>query len=291
MLEDLFERSKDRADLDLSAEVLRLLGVERRLEKRREYVQYLARRDRTGRVVQDLLARAQEDARRADDDADAAVAAWDGFTLAHEASVGPEERRAVLAHLAPFLERHIYSGRHSPLLKTHTVKSGDSLFTIAAEHKTTLDSIKRLNRLKSDTIQPRQRLRVLEGKVRIVVDKSEFALWATIDGRLLFDLPVGLGRDNGTPSGAFVIRVRQKDPAWWRPGEAPLPAGDPGNILGTRWLGFEETRELSGYGIHGTQDPSTVGTESSAGCIRLRNEDIELLFDFVPYGTEVAIRP
>ena len=78
--------------------------------------------------------------------------------------------------------------------------------------------------------------------------------------------------------------------AWWRPGEQPIPAGDPRNILGARWLGFRETQDLAGFGIHGTEDPSSLGKESSAGCIRLRNEDIEVLFDFAPYGTEVVVR-
>ena len=86
------------------------------------------------------------------------------------------------------------------------------------------------------------------------------------------------------------IRVRQKDPTWWRPGEPAIPPKDPRNILGTRWLGFQETQDLAGFGIHGTDDPGTIGKESSAGCVRLRNQDIEVLYDFVSYGTEVVIQ-
>jgi ketosteroid isomerase-like protein len=108
--------------------------------------------------------------------------------------------------------------------------------------------------------------------------------------REYYEDPVGLGKDNGTPTGTFVIRVRQKDPTWWRTGEPAIPPKDPRNILGTRWLGFQETQDLAGFGIHGTEDPGTIGKESSAGCVRLRNQDIEVLYDFVSYGTEVVIQ-
>ena len=106
---------------------------------------------------------------------------------------------------------------------------------------------------------------------------------------LLLERRVGLGRDNGTPVGVFSVAVRQKDPSWFRPGEPPIPAGDPRNVLGSRWLGFKATEELSGYGIHGTDDAGSIGSESSAGCVRLRNEDIETLYRMVPVGTPVYI--
>ena len=37
-----------------------------------------------------------------------------------------------------------------------------------------------------------------------------------------------------------------------------------------------------GYGIHGTQEPESIGTASSLGCLRMRNEDVEELYDFIP---------
>ena len=170
------------------------------------------------------------------------------------------------------------------------MKSGENLARIASRIGTTVDAIKRLNRLEADVIQPRMRLRLLEGSVKVYVDKSDFRLWATVDDKLLFEREVGLGRENATPEGEFVIRVRQKDPTWWRPGQAPIPAGDPANVLGSRWLGFKDTEEYAGVGIHGTADATTIGVESSAGCVRLRNDDVELLYDFLPIGTPVVVR-
>jgi lipoprotein-anchoring transpeptidase ErfK/SrfK len=55
-------------------------------------------------------------------------------------------------------------------------------------------------------------------------------------------------------------------------------------VLGTRRLYLGD-----GYGIHGTDHPETIGHAASHGCVRLRNEDIEKLYDMVPVGTPVYI--
>jgi lipoprotein-anchoring transpeptidase ErfK/SrfK len=55
-------------------------------------------------------------------------------------------------------------------------------------------------------------------------------------------------------------------------------------VLGTRRLYLGD-----GYGIHGTDHPETIGHAASHGCVRLRNEDIEKLYDMVPVGTVVYI--
>ena len=86
----------------------------------------------------------------------------------------------------------------------------------------------------------------------------------------------------------------------------PLPAPKEGheltvngNILvppfGTtqrRYLGTLGTRRLDlgdGYGIHGTDDPASIGHSVSHGCVRMHNEDVEQLYPMVPVGTPVYI--
>ena len=58
------------------------------------------------------------------------------------------------------------------------------------------------------------------------------------------------------------------------------------NPLGTRWIGLN----VKGYGIHGTNAPSSVGHATSHGCIRLRNRDVGKLFTMVRVGDAVEIR-
>lgn len=78
--------------------------------------------------------------------------------------------------------------------------------------------------------------------------------------------------------------------------ETPTPVGvfevvnkeiDPGGPYGTRWLGLS----AKGYGIHGTNNPQSIGTAASNGCVRMYNEDIEALFDITTVGTIVRILP
>jgi lipoprotein-anchoring transpeptidase ErfK/SrfK len=81
----------------------------------------------------------------------------------------------------------------------------------------------------------------------------------------------------------------QKDPIWtppdsvWAKGEKVIPAG-PDNPLGTRWMGIHDT-----VGIHGTNNPASIGYSQSHGCIRMRIPDVEELFDMVSIGTTVTV--
>jgi hypothetical protein len=294
VLERLFTSGKERVDLDLSAEAERLYEAETLFSRRREYAEYMARKGQTPsrkRLFEMELERAERHLGGVESEPERAPAAWEALSLAYELALDASQRREALNKLEPFLDRMIFSGRFSPLLEGYTVVPGDSLSKIAAKLGSTVDALKRLNSLQAEVIQPRMRLRGLSGKVAVHVDKSDFRLWLTVDGRVLMERPVGLGRENRTPAGEFVVAVRQKNPTWFRPGEPPIPAGDPRNVLGSRWLGFQATKEFAGYGLHGTEDAASIGSESSAGCVRLRNEDIELIFDFVPLGTRVLVRP
>jgi len=62
---------------------------------------------------------------------------------------------------------------------------------------------------------------------------------------------------------------------------------NPGGPFGTRWMKLSIT--WGGYGIHGTDNPASIGKAASHGCIRMFNEDIEELYDIVPLGTPVRI--
>jgi lipoprotein-anchoring transpeptidase ErfK/SrfK len=70
-----------------------------------------------------------------------------------------------------------------------------------------------------------------------------------------------------------------------------VPAGDPRNELGTRWMAIKPLTPGIGpdYGIHGTIDPSTIGWESSNGCPRMYPKEAEELYMLIPIGTPVVI--
>jgi lipoprotein-anchoring transpeptidase ErfK/SrfK len=174
-----------------------------------------------------------------------------------------------------------------------TVLEGDSVRAIAQEFGTTVDLIVESNALKKpDVIKPGDRLRVFSGKLSIAVSKSRNDLLVTANGAFFKRYRVGTGKYDRTPVGTFVVSDRIKEPVWWRADGRTIPFGDKENILGTRWLALKATgttEPVKGYGIHGTWDNQSIGKAESAGCIRLRNEDVEELFVLIPVGTEVRI--
>lgn len=173
------------------------------------------------------------------------------------------------------------------------VQEGDSIKAIARRYGTTVELIVKANELKRpDVIRPGQRLKVFGAKMEIRISKARNDLLVTAGGRFFKRYPVGTGRYDKTPVGAFLITERIPEPPWWRDDGKVVPFGDKENILGTRWMAIKatgNTPEIKGYGIHGTWDNASIGKAESAGCIRLRNEDIEELFQLVPVGTAVVI--
>lgn len=103
--------------------------------------------------------------------------------------------------------------------------------------------------------------------------------------------PCAIGKEgHDTPTGEFVIVEKDPKPHWYAPGGGRVDYGHPDNPLGEGWLGFADTPEHKGYGIHGNNDETSIGKRASRGCIRLRNADIVELFSWVPStGTRVVI--
>ncbi len=87
-----------------------------------------------------------------------------------------------------------------------------------------------------------------------------------------------------SPTGQYRIVSRIANPTYYHPGVI-IPAG-PASPIGTRWVGFDK----KGYGIHGTNEPRSIGKAASHGCIRLRNREMEQLFRLLKVGDEVEIR-
>jgi len=119
---------------------------------------------------------------------------------------------------------------------------------------------------------------------RIVVSIPDRQLALLEDGRLVKLYSVAVGApESPSPSGDFQIVQRLENPGYYKPGVVIAPGS--GNPLGTRWMGLN----VKGFGIHGTNRPASIGKNSSHGCIRLRNRDIEDLFARVSVGDHVTL--
>ncbi|MCY3000855.1 MAG: L,D-transpeptidase [Planctomycetota bacterium] len=180
------------------------------------------------------------------------------------------------------------------------VQSGDTLIGI---RKRCLDAqpglllctgqIVRANRLASSSaIRPDEALRVPTERASMRVDLS--AMWAfyCFGDEVAAAWEVGVGREGSdTRPGVFTIGAKQERPMWSPVGREPVPFGDPANPLGTRWLAWYQEGRATSLGFHGTNDPTGVGKRVSEGCIRMRNEDVEQLFEILPLNAEVRVQP
>jgi lipoprotein-anchoring transpeptidase ErfK/SrfK len=129
----------------------------------------------------------------------------------------------------------------------------------------------------------------------IIIDTPNTYLYLVLGNGQAMRYGVGVGREGFTWSGAQKVTRMAEWPDWHPPEEMIerqpyLPrfmAGGPGNPLGARALYLGNTV----YRIHGTNQPSTIGTFVSSGCIRLTNEDVMDLYTRVKVGTRVVVLP
>src|SRR5262249_59455 len=129
----------------------------------------------------------------------------------------------------------------------------------------------------------------------IVIDTPNTYLYLVLGDGKAMRYGVGVGPEGFTRPGAEKVPRMAEWPDWHPPEEMIerqpyLPrfmAGGPGNPLGARALYLGKTV----YRIHGTNQPSTIGTFVSSGCIRLTNEDIMALYKRVKVGTRVVVLP
>ncbi len=180
----------------------------------------------------------------------------------------------------------LFSNIITPDSELYTVVSGDSLARIAGRYSTTVELIKRANSLKSDLIMPGMRLKVQNRPFHIIVDNRQCILTVLLGDEVIKTYNVATGKNNSTPIGEFTVKDKLTNPVWYNKGIA-IPPESPENVLGTRWLGL--TTPESGYGIHGTTEPESIGYQSTEGCVRMRNDDVEELYSIIPAGTSVTI--
>ena len=119
---------------------------------------------------------------------------------------------------------------------------------------------------------------------RIIVSIPDRKLLLVDGTRVLKIYDVAVGKPSTpSPPGVFRIVNRIPNPTYYRPSVVIGPGKS--NPLGTRWMGLN----AKGYGIHGTNEPRSIGKAASHGCIRMRQRDLEELFNLVDIGVPVEL--
>lgn len=162
----------------------------------------------------------------------------------------------------------------------HIVRPGETLTSIAMDYRRTVPQLLAVNTFANPNIILVGQQIVIPGlplkesiPFTIEVSVSSRTLTLKENGTVRKIYPIAVGRMLfHTPVGEFVIVNRQPNP---------------GGPFGTMWL----TLSKRSYGIHGTNDPSSIGKAVSKGCIRMHNSAVNELSSIVPNGTAVYIRP
>lgn len=218
------------------------------------------------------------------------------------------DAEAVRGYMMQLNAKLIFSPRQyaaDPAVEFVQVESGHGLIAIARQHFVPWEAITRMNGVSDRRIRVGQSLKVPKGPFNFVVSKSAFRLDVYLGGLpgesgaiYITSMPVGLGKDDSTPTGLWVVTpgTKNKNPLWTNPRTNETFRGDdPKNPLGGFWMGITgqdgNAVGKQSYGIHGTIEPDSVGKQASMGCVRLRHDDIALVYDLATEGrTRVLVR-
>ncbi|MBA2708125.1 MAG: L,D-transpeptidase family protein [Gemmatimonadaceae bacterium] len=186
---------------------------------------------------------------------------------------------------------------------SYVVKSGDRLAKIAAQNEVATELLMRINNIAdARRLRAGQTIKLLKGPFHAVVSKSKFTLEIFLgdptskSAVYITSFEVGLGKDDATPKGTWMVQPQSKlkNPAYYSPrGEGVISADDPKNPLGEYWIGLEgidgEAIGKKSYGIHGTIEPESIGKMESLGCIRLKNQDVEQVYEMLVEGKSTVV--
>jgi lipoprotein-anchoring transpeptidase ErfK/SrfK len=185
---------------------------------------------------------------------------------------------------------------------SHQVKPGERLAIIARGMEVPWELLGRLNGIADPSkLRAGQTLKGIDGPFHVIVSKSRFTLDVYLgapggpESLYVKTYRVGLGEESSTPTGTWTVGPEKlKSPTYYSPrGEGVIASGDPKNPLGTRWVplvGVDgQAVGKQSYGIHGTIEPDSIGSNRSMGCIRLVNDDVEVLYDLLTPGKSRVI--
>lgn len=283
---------------DVSRDELEVLrrGVEGRRVEPRELRALLERPLLLGVMMGRLVGQAASD-QRAGRFPDAARS-WSALLRAELDAPWAAERpalRAWAADLSTCQAHHRWNRRGEWPSFEVEVQRGDTLVAI---RKRIVDErpglhlctglIERANQIVGRNLQPGQRLRIPTDRVHTLVDLDAFFVLYLHGEEVLSAWEVATGREGLTAPGTYTVGEKTPEPTWFPPGRPRVPYGHPENPLGTRWIAWDGS---NGLGFHGTREPQTIGQAASDGCIRMRNEDVEELFEILPVGSEIVVRP
>lgn len=212
-----------------------------------------------------------------------------------------ELKHKVLAKLS---DKWLFSSKIYPgddLTGAYKVQSGDFLSVIAQKYNVPHELLMRINGIKrAENLRAGATIKVINGPFNARIDSSTLTMDVYLQNTYVKSYPVGLGAPaNPTPTGLWRVAGggKHRYPSWTDPKTGQVLKPDhPDYPLGPRWIAIEgldeNTKGKEKFGIHGTNDPQSIGKFMSDGCVRMLNEDVKEFYDLVvPRETRIQIMP
>jgi lipoprotein-anchoring transpeptidase ErfK/SrfK len=230
------------------------------------------------------------------------IPARDQFNRALDMKLSDAVRNEVKKQLTQLTQKWLFEKTVYPgdtFTELHKVQSGEVLAISARQYKVPHECIEKINGITNpERLQAGQVIKVVHGPFSAVISKKNYTLDLYLQGMFVKMYKVGLGKlEYETPSGKWRASVGGKliKPTWTDPDTGRIYHGDdPDYPLGSRWIALEglegAAKGRTGFAIHGTKDPETIGTRASRGCIRLFNGDVVEVYDLMEPGvSEILI--
>jgi lipoprotein-anchoring transpeptidase ErfK/SrfK len=167
----------------------------------------------------------------------------------------------------------------------YSVQPGDTLERVAERYNVPWQLLAKINGIADPQhVRAGDQLKVVRGPFDAMVNLQKYELTLFLRGRYAGRFRIGIGQDQSTPDGEFSVKNKVANPTYYGPNQV-IGADDPNNPLGERWIDLGNQ-----IGIHGTNDPRSIGQAESRGCIRLSPGDVEDVYDILSIGSKVVIR-
>lgn len=228
------------------------------------------------------------------------------FNACVDQGLDARDNAKCVARLASLADEMIFSTIHvpnDPLTELFQVPAGAVLNVIGKRYKVTADLLEKVNHIKATELKAGQSIKCINGPFDAVVDKSDLTLSAYLNQPgegghaavpvLVRRFRVGLGENNTTPTGEWRITNRQAFPPYVHPRTGKkIDKDDPAYPFGHLglWMAIKGVAGAAvgqqHFGIHSTNEPDSIGKQSSLGCIRTGDADIQEVWILLRAGDD-----